>query len=180
MQFTRRLLQHNLHLTLFTRKNCSLCDDAKGVLSRVWDRRPFEYKEIDVMASGYQKWKNLYEYDAPGVSAIRRAGSVRVRCRLRSLMPNQVFCRCPGNPFSTLLLDPLLPLLLLLPPPLPGLPNCVSPWASRAVLSPRLWSWVPRSVDRLLSDAPLEFRELTESALALPRAGFVPPALPAL
>ena len=55
-------------LTLFTRPGCSLCDDAKVVLSRVWDRRPFHYDEIDVMAPDQVRWKELYEFDTPVVS----------------------------------------------------------------------------------------------------------------
>lgn len=54
-------------MTLFIRQNCSLCTDAKDVMSKVWDRRPFEYTEIDVMAPGQTKWKNLYEFDTPVV-----------------------------------------------------------------------------------------------------------------
>ena len=44
--------QWSLRHTLFIRQNCSLCTDAKEVMSKVWDRRPFEYTEIDVMAPG--------------------------------------------------------------------------------------------------------------------------------
>lgn len=61
--------QWNLRLTLFIRQNCSLCTDAKDVMSKVWDRRPFEYTEIDVMAAKQEKWKNLYEFDTPVVCA---------------------------------------------------------------------------------------------------------------
>jgi hypothetical protein len=57
-------------MTLFIRQNCSLCTDAKDVMSKVWDRRPFEYTEIDVMAPGQTKWKNLYEFDTPVVSLL--------------------------------------------------------------------------------------------------------------
>jgi hypothetical protein len=59
--------QWSLRMTLFIRQNCSLCTDAKDVMSKVWDRRPFEYTEIDVMAPGQTKWKNLYEFDTPVV-----------------------------------------------------------------------------------------------------------------
>lgn len=58
-------------MTLFIRQNCSLCTDAKDVMSKVWDRRPFEYTEIDVMAPGQMKWKNLYEFDTPVVRLFR-------------------------------------------------------------------------------------------------------------
>ncbi|KAF2808518.1 uncharacterized protein BDZ99DRAFT_390849 [Mytilinidion resinicola] len=61
---SRRLLQHASKITLFTRANCSLCDSAKRVLSDVWDQRPFEYTEIDVMEPGKEKWK-IYEFDTP-------------------------------------------------------------------------------------------------------------------
>jgi hypothetical protein len=60
--------QWSLRMTLFIRQNCSLCTDAKDVMSKVWDRRPFEYTEIDVMAPNQTKWKNLYEFDTPVVS----------------------------------------------------------------------------------------------------------------
>ena len=62
--------QWSLRHTLFIRQNCSLCTDAKEVMSKVWDRRPFEYTEIDVMAPGQTKWKNLYEFYTPVVSAL--------------------------------------------------------------------------------------------------------------
>ena len=67
MRATLVLFRQCLRLTLFTRPNCSLCDDAKGVLSKVWDRRPFEYDEINVMESKQDKWKALYEFDTPVV-----------------------------------------------------------------------------------------------------------------
>lgn len=67
MRVTGRLYQHALRLTFFTRANCSLCTDAKAVLSKVWDRRPYEYDEIDVMASKQNKWKDIYEFDTPVV-----------------------------------------------------------------------------------------------------------------
>ncbi|KZF22256.1 hypothetical protein L228DRAFT_268732 [Xylona heveae TC161] len=60
-----RLLQHACRITMFSRENCGLCDKAKTVLSRVWDRRPFEYKEYDVMKHEDKGWKDLYEFDTP-------------------------------------------------------------------------------------------------------------------
>ncbi len=36
-------------------------------MSKVWDRRPFEYDEINVMQSQHSKWKALYEFDTPVV-----------------------------------------------------------------------------------------------------------------
>jgi len=58
-------LSHACRLTLFVRENCSLCTDAKMVLSKVWEKRPFEYEEINVMAAGQDKWKAVYEFDTP-------------------------------------------------------------------------------------------------------------------
>lgn len=65
---TIRLLQHACRITLFTRANCSLCTKAKQTLSDVWDVRPFEFKEIDVMKPEEKNWRDLYEYDTPVVS----------------------------------------------------------------------------------------------------------------
>jgi len=58
-------LLHQCRITLFTRANCSLCTNAKQTLSTVWDKRPFDYKEIDVMNPGEKKWRDLYEFDTP-------------------------------------------------------------------------------------------------------------------
>lgn len=35
-------------LTLFTRPNCPLCDEAKSMLHLVQEDFPFEYKEINI------------------------------------------------------------------------------------------------------------------------------------
>jgi len=62
------LLQHACRITLFTRANCSLCTDAKQVLSSVWSARPFEYREIDVVKPEETRWRDFYEFDTPVVS----------------------------------------------------------------------------------------------------------------
>lgn len=68
MHLTNRLLQHACRITLFTRETCGLCTQAKSVLSDVWDRRPFEYKEIDIIKSQQiPRWRDLYEFDVPVV-----------------------------------------------------------------------------------------------------------------
>ena len=67
MKPTVRLLQHTARITLFTRKNCGLCDVAKSVLDNVAKTRSFEYDVIDVMAPGEREWKNAYEFDVPVV-----------------------------------------------------------------------------------------------------------------
>ncbi|KAK7419001.1 hypothetical protein QQZ08_011020 [Neonectria magnoliae] len=63
---TRRLLQ-SCRITFFTRDTCGLCGQAKGVLSDVWDKRPFAYKEVNIDASQPESkaWKNLYDFDVP-------------------------------------------------------------------------------------------------------------------
>ncbi|KAK0509637.1 hypothetical protein JMJ35_008031 [Cladonia borealis] len=71
MKSTARLLQHTARITLFTRKNCGLCDVAKSVLNNVGKTRSFEYNEIDVMAPGEGEWKNAYEFDVPVVHVQR-------------------------------------------------------------------------------------------------------------
>lgn len=65
---TRRLLQ-SCRITLFTRETCGLCKQAKGVLSDVWDKRPFAYTEINVDAPQPESkaWRALYDYDVPVV-----------------------------------------------------------------------------------------------------------------
>jgi len=68
MRATVHLLQHTARITLFTRQNCSLCDNAKAVLQSLGKRRSFEYNEVDVMSQGQQQWKLVYEFDAPVVS----------------------------------------------------------------------------------------------------------------
>lgn len=64
---TRRLLQHASRITLFTRETCGLCKQAKGVLSDVWDKRPFEYTEVNVDKPESKPWRTLYDYDVPVV-----------------------------------------------------------------------------------------------------------------
>ncbi len=63
-----RLLQHTARITLFTRQHCSLCDNAKSVLTSLGKKRSFDYHEIDVMRPGQEQWKLAYEFDVPVVS----------------------------------------------------------------------------------------------------------------
>lgn len=53
---------------MFTRENCGLCTQAKSVLSDVWDTRPFEFKEVDIVKPEAKRWKDLYDFDVPVVS----------------------------------------------------------------------------------------------------------------
>ncbi|ROW14706.1 hypothetical protein VPNG_03811 [Cytospora leucostoma] len=64
MHITGRLFQ-SCRITLFTRKHCGLCISAKSVLSDVWDSRPFEFKEVDIVDPAAQSWKDLYDFDVP-------------------------------------------------------------------------------------------------------------------
>ncbi|KAI2607063.1 uncharacterized protein GGS25DRAFT_317204 [Hypoxylon fragiforme] len=65
MRATCRLLQ-SCRITLFTRENCGLCTEARSVLSNVWDSRPFQFKEIDIIKSDFKpRWRDLYEFDVP-------------------------------------------------------------------------------------------------------------------
>lgn len=70
MRPSLQLLQHNARLTLFTRANCSLCETAKAVISKVEQRRGFQYVEVDVMAAGQKQWKDVYEFDTPVVRSL--------------------------------------------------------------------------------------------------------------
>jgi glutaredoxin len=65
MQPSPQLLQHSARLTLFSRSNCSLCEVAKATLSKLRERRPFDYQEVDISAKGQEQWKKLYQYDIP-------------------------------------------------------------------------------------------------------------------
>lgn len=67
MLASRRLLQHACRVTLFTRDNCGLCAAAKGVLSNVWDRRPFAFREVDLARPESKAWRELYDFDIPVV-----------------------------------------------------------------------------------------------------------------
>ncbi|KAF1951468.1 glutaredoxin 2 [Byssothecium circinans] len=58
-----KLLQ--CRITFFTRSPCSLCDTAKTVVQNVKSKKEFEYREINVMEPGQEKWKDIYEFDTP-------------------------------------------------------------------------------------------------------------------
>lgn len=57
----------HLFLTNIKLTDNRLCIDAKQKLSNVWDKRPFAYKEIDVMAPEGKVWRDFYEFDTPVV-----------------------------------------------------------------------------------------------------------------
>lgn len=68
MRASSRLLQQACRITLFTRENCGLCTRAKSALSAVWDSRPFDYREVDIVRPEAQRWRDLYDFDVPVVS----------------------------------------------------------------------------------------------------------------
>ncbi|RMD40535.1 hypothetical protein DV735_g4581, partial [Chaetothyriales sp. CBS 134920] len=76
MRATLVLRNYAAKLTLFTGKNCSLCDVAKGQLAQVRKRRAVEYSEVDITADGNQRYRELYKYDIP-VLHIDRAVSTK-------------------------------------------------------------------------------------------------------
>lgn len=39
------------------------------MLSGVWDARPFEFKEVDIMKPEAKGWLDLYDFDVPVVSS---------------------------------------------------------------------------------------------------------------
>ena len=65
MRHSLALRMYTAQLTLFTRANCGLCDVAKTRLAEVQKKRTVEYSEIDIMADGHQKYRNMYEFDVP-------------------------------------------------------------------------------------------------------------------
>ncbi|KAI1166609.1 hypothetical protein F5B18DRAFT_648673 [Nemania serpens] len=71
MRPTPRLFQA-CRITLFTRQNCGLCSDARSVLSDVWDTRPFQFKEVDIVSSETgPRWRELYDFDVPVIHISR-------------------------------------------------------------------------------------------------------------
>ena len=73
---TRRLLQA-CRITLFSRDDCGLCTQAKGVLSNVWDKRPFLYTEVNLAKEESKQWRNLYDFDIPVVSALLELDKIK-------------------------------------------------------------------------------------------------------
>lgn len=65
MRATRALRMYTAQLTLFTRANCGLCDTAKARLDQVQKKRTIDYQEVDILAEGQKKWRDMYEFDVP-------------------------------------------------------------------------------------------------------------------
>ncbi|KAH6619797.1 hypothetical protein B0J18DRAFT_254147 [Chaetomium sp. MPI-SDFR-AT-0129] len=73
MRPTSRLLQ-SCRITFFSRQGCGLCTQARSVLSDVWDKRPFAFKEVDIVKPESKGWRDLYDFDVP-VIHIAKASS---------------------------------------------------------------------------------------------------------
>ena len=73
---TRRLLQA-CRITLFSRDDCGLCTQAKGVLSNVWDKRPCIYTEVNLAKEESKQWRNLYDFDIPVVSSLLELDKIK-------------------------------------------------------------------------------------------------------
>jgi hypothetical protein len=56
-----------IHLTLFTRANCGLCNTAKSRLIEFKNKAttPVNYSEVDIMAPDQQQWRDVYDFDVP-------------------------------------------------------------------------------------------------------------------
>ena len=67
MRQTVQLLQCRILVTLFTRQNCPLCDNARSVISNLVKKKAFDYEQVDVMAPDQRQWKAVYEFDTPVV-----------------------------------------------------------------------------------------------------------------
>jgi len=58
---------HKLVITLYTKKQCSLCFLAKRVIrgASIKVNNLIELNEVDIEAPGNQRWYELYKYDIP-------------------------------------------------------------------------------------------------------------------
>src|SRR5690349_15338398 len=72
MRATSKLLQ-SCRITFFTRSTCGLCAQARSVLSDVWDKRPFAFREVDIVKPESKGWRDLYDFDVPVVNLPGRA-----------------------------------------------------------------------------------------------------------
>lgn len=45
------------------------------MLSEVWDKRPFSFKEIDIVKPEAKAWRDLYEFDVPVIHISKAQGS---------------------------------------------------------------------------------------------------------
>jgi glutaredoxin len=70
-------------VTLYTRKGCCLCDDAKQVLAEARRRAAFEYQEVDIDLDAELRRK--YNDEVP-VIAIDGVKAFKYRVELKDLL----------------------------------------------------------------------------------------------
>jgi glutaredoxin len=70
-------------VTLYTRKGCCLCDDAKAVIEEAGRRAEFAYEEIDV--DGDPELRRLYNDEVP-VIAVNGAKAFKYRVDLKEFL----------------------------------------------------------------------------------------------
>lgn len=62
--FPTKVLQA-ARVTLFTRVGCGLCDTAKHTVVQLNQRKPFDYKEMDIEIPENKSWRDVYDFDVP-------------------------------------------------------------------------------------------------------------------
>ena len=70
-------------VTLYTRANCCLCEDAKRVLMAARDRAEFDYEEVDI--DGDAELMRRYNDEVP-VIAINGAKAFKYRLDMREFL----------------------------------------------------------------------------------------------
>jgi glutaredoxin len=70
-------------VTLYTRANCCLCEDAKRVLMAARDRAEFDYEEVDI--DGDAELARRYNDEVP-VIAINGAKAFKYRLDMREFL----------------------------------------------------------------------------------------------
>lgn len=74
MRSSLALYMSKVHLTLFTRASCGLCDVAKSRISEFNKNHrqrqqqlvtKIDYTEIDIAEPSHKKWKDVYDFDVP-------------------------------------------------------------------------------------------------------------------
>lgn len=63
LRFSTEAESHLPKLTLFTKEECQLCDEAKDQLRPHWHR--FQFVEVDITLPENEKWFELYRYEIP-------------------------------------------------------------------------------------------------------------------
>ena len=70
-------------VTLYTRANCCLCEDAKRVLMAARDRAEFDYEEVDI--DGNAELASVYNDEVP-VIAINGSKAFKYRLDMREFL----------------------------------------------------------------------------------------------